>query len=215
VVSDFATRFCGSSDFTNGAAAAARQHQLHHLSRRLHAARLVSYNDKHNEATATRTATARLTTSVGIAAPRGDQRRGDQCPAGKKETQLPGHAAVFPGLPMLLSATKSAHANGNNNTYCQDNEITWSLGLTPEQQSLLKTVRQMIRIFHESRSSIAAVSFTAGIHGPRRRRSTGSILGQRDVERGMAGGVVAGWSEVSGGRSTSTSTAKRFSASRS
>src|SRR5690606_33910321 len=40
--------------------------------------------------------------------------------------------------------------NGNNNTYCQDNELTWlDWELTPEKEDLLRFVRRVIAIYHE------------------------------------------------------------------
>jgi glycogen operon protein len=40
--------------------------------------------------------------------------------------QLPHHAAALPGIPMLLGGDEMGRTQGgNNNGYCQDNEISW------------------------------------------------------------------------------------------
>ena len=55
------------------------------------------------------------------------------------------------GVPMLFGGDELSHTkNGNNNTYCQDNELThlnWEL--TPEKQSFLDFVRKCARIWRE------------------------------------------------------------------
>jgi glycogen operon protein len=52
------------------------------------------------------------------------------------------------GVPMLLAGDELGHTqHGNNNAYCQDNEISWlDWDLNPEQQAFLDFVRDMVRI---------------------------------------------------------------------
>jgi glycogen operon protein len=52
---------------------------------------------------------------------------------------------------MLLAGDELSHTqNGNNNTYCQDNELTWlNWELGDEQKLLLEFVRKLTRIFQE------------------------------------------------------------------
>jgi isoamylase len=55
------------------------------------------------------------------------------------------------GVPMLLAGDELSHTQqGNNNTYCQDNELTWLNWelLTDEQQDLYDFVRTVIDIQH-------------------------------------------------------------------
>ena len=153
VVSDFATRFCGSSDLYEWS------------SRRPHASinfitchdgftlhDIVSYNDKHNEANGdeNRDGTSdNLSWNCGVEGPTDDA--AINALREKKKRSFLATLLFSQGVPMLLAGDELGHTqHGNNNTYCQDNEITWlHWDLTPEQQSLLKTARQMVRIFHE------------------------------------------------------------------
>jgi isoamylase len=52
------------------------------------------------------------------------------------------------GIPMLLSGDEIGHTQkGNNNAYCQDNEMTWlNWELTKEQQDLKDFVRFLIKL---------------------------------------------------------------------
>ena len=52
------------------------------------------------------------------------------------------------GVPMLLAGDEIGHTQwGNNNTYCQDNDLTWlDWAPSPERQSLLAFVRTLARI---------------------------------------------------------------------
>jgi glycogen operon protein len=55
------------------------------------------------------------------------------------------------GAPMLLAGDEIGHTQrGNNNAYCQDNEISWlNWDLEPEQESLLKFARVVTALFAE------------------------------------------------------------------
>jgi glycogen operon protein len=57
------------------------------------------------------------------------------------------------GVPMLLAADAIAHSQqGNNNAYCQDNEVSWlGWNLSPEQQEFLAFTIHMIRLRKEHR----------------------------------------------------------------
>src|SRR5262249_36023347 len=52
---------------------------------------------------------------------------------------------------MLLAGDEIGRTQrGNNNAYCQDNEISWvSWELNAEQESLLVFVRRLVALFHE------------------------------------------------------------------
>jgi glycogen operon protein len=58
---------------------------------------------------------------------------------------------VSQGVPMLLYGDEVARTQrGNNNAYCQDNELTWKPWLlTPEQREMLAFTRRMVRFFHD------------------------------------------------------------------
>jgi len=53
------------------------------------------------------------------------------------------------GIPMLLAGDEIGHTQGgNNNAYCQDNEITWlNWNLNDRQRDLLEFVRHLIAIY--------------------------------------------------------------------
>jgi glycogen operon protein len=55
------------------------------------------------------------------------------------------------GVPMLLAGDEIAHTqHGNNNAYCQDNEITWlPWSQSPKQQQLLQFVKRLYTLANE------------------------------------------------------------------
>ena len=128
---------------------ALRQHQFHHLPRRVHAQDLVSYNEKHNEANGENNQDGANdnnswncgaegpTDDLGINALRAQQRRNFM-------TTL----LLSAGVPMLLAGDEFGHSQqGNNNTYCQDNDLTWlNWDFSHEQQAFLEFVRQVIAV---------------------------------------------------------------------
>ncbi|ACD82594.1 glycogen debranching protein GlgX [Candidatus Methylacidiphilum infernorum] len=52
------------------------------------------------------------------------------------------------GVPMLLSGDEMGHSQkGNNNCYCQDNELSWiSWKLTPQEEKFLQFICELIKI---------------------------------------------------------------------
>ncbi|MHB8323871.1 MAG: glycogen debranching protein GlgX [Candidatus Dormibacteria bacterium] len=57
------------------------------------------------------------------------------------------------GVPMLLAGDEFGHTQrGNNNVYCQDNEISWlDWSLADTNSDLLEFTRQMVRLRHDHR----------------------------------------------------------------
>jgi glycogen operon protein len=55
------------------------------------------------------------------------------------------------GVPMMLGGDELSHTQkGNNNAYCQDNELTWlDWDLTPQKEKFLRFVRNATRIWRE------------------------------------------------------------------
>ena len=89
---------------------------------------LVSYNEKHNEANGEDNRDGEShnrSWNCGVEGPTDDPdvHRAARPPA----AQLPGHAAaVARACPMLLGGDEIGRTQrGNNNAYCQDNEISW------------------------------------------------------------------------------------------
>ena len=56
---------------------------------------------------------------------------------------------VSQGVPMLLAGDEMGRSqDGNNNAYCQDNEISWvNWDLEPWQRELLAFTRYLIRLY--------------------------------------------------------------------
>jgi isoamylase len=112
---------------------------------------LVSYNDKHNEANGENNqdgANDNNSWNCGAEGPTDD-------PAIKalrwqQPRNLITTLLLSQGVPMLLAGDElSQTQQGNNNAYCQDNDITWlNWQLTDEQQAFCDFVRAVIRIQH-------------------------------------------------------------------
>jgi glycogen operon protein len=112
---------------------------------------LVSYNDKHNEANGEdnqdgphdnvswNCGTEGPTDDAGIVALRARQKR-----------NLLATLLLSQGVPMLLAGDEMGHTQqGNNNAYCQDNDISWlNWELEPSHVDLLEFTRFMICLFH-------------------------------------------------------------------
>ena len=150
MVAEFATRFCGSSDLYQWSG------------RRPHASvnfvtchdgftleDLVSYDQKHNEANGEDNrdgASDNASWNCGVEGPTDD-------PAilalrEKKKRSLLATLMLSQGVSMLLSGDEAGHTQkGNNNAYCQDNELTWkNWDLSECQQKLLAFTSKLIKI---------------------------------------------------------------------
>jgi glycogen operon protein len=152
-VAEFATRLTGSSDLYEWS------------SRRPHASvnfitchdgftlnDLVSYDHKHNEKNGENNrdgADDNISWNCGVEGPT-DKPEILKLRAKKIRSML-GTLLFSQGVPMLLAGDEFANTqHGNNNAYCQDNEISWlKWDLTKDQQDLLKFVHRAIKIFHE------------------------------------------------------------------
>src|SRR5262249_35335738 len=113
---------------------------------------LVSYNEKHNQANGEDNkdgANDNNSWNCGAEGPTDDAgvRKLRAC----QKRNLLATLFLSQGVPMLCGGDELSHTqNGNNNTYCQDNELTWlNWELTPEQQGFLDFVRQAASIWTE------------------------------------------------------------------
>jgi isoamylase len=151
LVSEFATRLAGSSDLYQGtgrAPYASVNFVTCHDGFTLQD--LVSYNDKHNEANGedNRDGTNDNNSwNCGVEGPTEDPEV-IECRERRKRAFI---ATLFfsQGVPMLLAGDELSHTQrGNNNTYCQDNELTW-LGwkLDPREQDFLDFVKHVSRLW--------------------------------------------------------------------
>ncbi len=110
---------------------------------------LVSYNDKHNEANLegnTDGTDDNRSWNCGAEGPTDDRAVNEL-----RERQMRNFLATLllsQGVPMLLGGDEFARTQGgNNNAYCQDNEISWfDWSLDERQQHLLEFTRRLIAL---------------------------------------------------------------------
>jgi isoamylase len=110
---------------------------------------LVSYNEKHNEANGegNRDGTDdNVSFNFGV-----EGETSDHKVSARRQQQMRNFLAtlfVSQGVPMLLAGDEIGRTQGgNNNAYCQDNEISWmDWNLAPWQNDLLRFVRGLIRL---------------------------------------------------------------------
>lgn len=149
-LADFATRLCGSSDLYEWSGKrphASINFVTCHDGFTLHD--LVSYDHKHNEANGEDNrdgADDNVSWNCGAEGPTDDpaileMRR-------RKMRSMIATVLLSQGVPMLLSGDEIAHTQqGNNNAYCQDNELTWiNWDLDSEQRELMQYVSRLIAL---------------------------------------------------------------------
>ena len=149
-VSEFATRLCGSADLYEWSSRrpyASVNFVTCHDGFTLHD--LVSYNQKHNDANGENNrdgADDNQSWNCGAEGPTDDQ--AIKALRERQKRNLLATLFLSQGVPMLLAGDELGKSqNGNNNTYCQDNELTWlNWELSPDQQQLLDFVRAVIAV---------------------------------------------------------------------
>jgi len=110
---------------------------------------LVSYNEKHNEANGDNNsdgANNNDSWNMGAEGPTDDPAINTL-----RERQMRSFLATLilsQGVPMLCAGDELARSqNGNNNAYCQDNELTWlNWKLSPPQQRLMEFTSRLIQL---------------------------------------------------------------------
>ncbi|BAU48061.1 glycogen debranching protein [Sulfurifustis variabilis] len=112
---------------------------------------LVSYNGKHNEANLEDNRDGsdnNISWNCGVEGPTDDPEV-NRLRARQKRNFM-ATLILSQGVPMILSGDEMSHTQGgNNNVYCQDNEITWlKWDLDPEAQEFLEFVRGLMRFWH-------------------------------------------------------------------
>jgi isoamylase len=108
---------------------------------------LVSYNEKHNEANGENNqdgANDNNSWNCGAEGPTEDP--AVNALRWQQKRNFITTLILSQGVPMLLAGDELSHTQqGNNNTYCQDNELTWlKWDLSPEERDFLEFVRQVI-----------------------------------------------------------------------
>ena len=110
---------------------------------------LVSYNDKHNEANLDGNLDGEnhnRSWNCGVEGPTDDA--AVNALRARQTRNLLATLLLSQGVPMLLAGDESGRTQrGNNNAYCQDNDVTWlSWSLDKDQQTLLAYARELIRL---------------------------------------------------------------------
>ncbi len=149
-IRDVATRICGSSDLYE------YQHQLPisginfitcHDGFTLHD--LFSYNEKHNAANGEHNRDGcnhNLSSNCGV---EGDTKDSGILSLRRKQAKN-AYAILLlsQGVPMVLAGDEFLNSqHGNNNGYCQDNEVTWlDWNMTKQNADMLRFAQQMIKL---------------------------------------------------------------------
>ena len=113
---------------------------------------LVSYNEKHNEANGDENRDGpddNLSWNCGVEGPTHDPTI--QALRARQQRNFLATLFLSQGVPMLLAGDESGRTqHGNNNVYCQDNEISWmDWTLDRPRRELLEFTRRVIRLFHQ------------------------------------------------------------------
>jgi isoamylase len=155
VASEFATRFCGSSDlyaWSGRRPRASINFVTCHDGFTLED--LVSYDQKHNEANGEDNrdgADHNISWNCGVEGP--TTNRKILALRDRKKRSILATLMLSQGVPMLLAGDEAGHSQGgNNNAYCQDNETTWldwTVSKQKRNRDLLDFVRRVSRIFHQ------------------------------------------------------------------
>ncbi len=113
---------------------------------------LVSYNDKHNAANGEENRDGHnhnLSWNCGVEGPTDDPVI--NALRERQQRNLLATLLLSQGVPMLLAGDDIGRTqNGNNNAYCQDNELSWlDWNLDPARERLLDFTTRMIALRHE------------------------------------------------------------------
>lgn len=112
---------------------------------------LVSYNEKHNEANGEGNRDGHnenFSWNCGVEGPTDDPEI--LTLRARQQRNFLATLLLSQGVPMLLAGDEIGRTQqGNNNAYCQDNEISWvNWELDQQKRELLEFTRLLIRLFH-------------------------------------------------------------------
>jgi glycogen operon protein len=113
---------------------------------------LVSYNEKHNEANLEDNKDGQSDNrswNCGVEGPTDDEEV--NALRGRQRRNFFATLLLSQGTPMMRAGDEFARTqNGNNNAYCQDNEISWiNWNIRGEEQSLIAFVRKLTALRHK------------------------------------------------------------------
>jgi glycogen operon protein len=149
---------------------------------------LVSYNEKHNEANGEDNrdgANENCSWNCGVEGPSDD--RDVEELRRRQLRNLLTILFVSRGIPMLGMGDEVRRSqDGNNNTYCQNNELSWfDWSALDEQQDLLRFVRGLIRLARTSEVLASDLPWDAPEGGSDEARSrTGTRVRWHGVQQG-------------------------------
>ena len=152
-VNDFAYRITGSSDLYQGSSknpTASINFITAHDGFSLRD--LVSYNEKHNEANGEGNQDGESSNNSWNCGAEGEtDDEAIQQLRLRQQRNFLTTLFLSQGVPMLCAGDEAGHSkNGNNNTYCQDNEITWrKWNRTEEQEQLFEFTSKLIAFRNE------------------------------------------------------------------
>jgi isoamylase len=112
---------------------------------------LVSYNEKHNQANGEENRDGtddNISFNYGVEGPTTDPQI--EHVRARQQRNFLATLLLSQGVPMLQAGDEVARTQyGNNNAYCQDNEISWfDWNLKDSQRALLEFTRNVIKLFH-------------------------------------------------------------------
>jgi isoamylase len=144
-ISEFATRFAGSSDLYAGGRRPTASVNLITVHDGFTLRDLVSYDDKHNEANGENNRDGtddNRSWNCGAEGPTGDP---DIAALRERQSRAMLTTLLLSfGVPMLLGGDEFGRTQqGNNNAYCQDNQITW-YDWSAVDQDLLAFTRRLV-----------------------------------------------------------------------
>jgi isoamylase len=164
-VGDFATRFAGSADLYERDGRrpfASINFVTAHDGFTL--ADLVAYNDKHNEANLqdnTDGSDDNRSWNCGVEGPTDDP---DVLPLrARQQRNFLTTLLLSQGVPMVLGGDEMGRSqDGNNNAYCQDNDISWyRWALEPGDEALLQFTRRLVQ-FRRDHPVLRRATFFGG-----------------------------------------------------
>jgi isoamylase len=153
LVSEVATRLAGSSDlYKDDGRRPSASINFITCHDGFSLADLVSYNEKHNEANGENNRDGANDNNSWNCGAEGPTDEEDVLQLRERQMRnLMATLLLSQGVPMLLAGDEFGHTQqGNNNTYCQDNELTWlNWELTPAKRMMLDFTRLLLKIRRE------------------------------------------------------------------
>jgi len=153
LIGEFARRLTGSSDLY-GRSGRRPHASINYITSHdgFTLADLVSYNERHNEANGESGADGHednLSWNCGFEGPTGDPEI--RALRARQRRNFLATLLLSQGVPMLLAGDEMGRTQqGNNNAYCQDNELSWlDWSLDDERESLLEFTRTLVQLRRE------------------------------------------------------------------